>query len=149
MLVVPVSFVARRQDLRARLRAAADTLPARLSDQEFWQLSGTRPRTTATPIGQPAVERNLVSNRDPDLLVRCEARRRIWASGRAGLHLHRRAKPKMVHHRHPSRQSAHAVDGKALFELSADRADFMSRLFAKKRPAGLTPQTSADLQQAY
>ena len=27
---------------------------------------------------------------------------------------------------------------KALFELSADRAEFVSRLFTKKRPAGLT-----------
>jgi hypothetical protein len=32
---------------------------------------------------------------------------------------------------------------KALFELSADRAEFVSRLFSKKRPAGLTAQSSA------
>ena len=31
---------------------------------------------------------------------------------------------------------------KALFELSADRADFVSRLFSRERPAGLGPKTS-------
>src|SRR5688572_8701106 len=32
---------------------------------------------------------------------------------------------------------------KALFELSKDRADFVSRLFSRKRPEGLTTQSSA------
>ena len=31
---------------------------------------------------------------------------------------------------------------KALFELSADRVDFVSRLFARKRPEGLTSSSS-------
>ena len=39
---------------------------------------------------------------------------------------------------------------KALFELSADRADFVSRLFSMKRPSGLTRTSSAqDLVEAY
>jgi hypothetical protein len=39
---------------------------------------------------------------------------------------------------------------KALFELSADRAEFVSRLFSKKRPSGLTAQSSAqDIFAAY
>jgi hypothetical protein len=33
---------------------------------------------------------------------------------------------------------------KALFELSEDRVDFVSRLFSRKRPAGLTKQSSID-----
>jgi len=33
---------------------------------------------------------------------------------------------------------------KALFELSKDRVDFVSRLFSRKRPEGLTAQSSAD-----
>jgi hypothetical protein len=33
---------------------------------------------------------------------------------------------------------------KALFELSADRADFLSRLWSRERPAGLTAQSSPD-----
>src|SRR6185436_6398232 len=32
---------------------------------------------------------------------------------------------------------------KALFEISTDRADFISRLFSRKRPAGLTVTSSA------
>lgn len=39
---------------------------------------------------------------------------------------------------------------KALFELSRDRADFVSRLFAKKRPEGLTARaTASDILHAY
>jgi hypothetical protein len=33
---------------------------------------------------------------------------------------------------------------KALFELSEDRADFVSRLFSRKRPSGLTTESTAD-----
>ncbi len=39
---------------------------------------------------------------------------------------------------------------KALFELSTDRADFVSRLFSRKRPAGLRPaSTAAEMFSAY
>ena len=39
---------------------------------------------------------------------------------------------------------------KALFELSKDRADFVSKLFAKKRPAGLsTSSTALEIFNAY
>jgi hypothetical protein len=39
---------------------------------------------------------------------------------------------------------------KALFELSADRADFVSRLFSRERPTGLRPNTPVqDLFRAY
>src|SRR6266550_874810 len=33
---------------------------------------------------------------------------------------------------------------KAIFEMSADRAEFVSRLFSLKRPAGLSEQSTAD-----
>ena len=39
---------------------------------------------------------------------------------------------------------------KALLEMSADRADFLSRLFSRKRPAGLsTTSTAAQIFSAY
>ncbi len=39
---------------------------------------------------------------------------------------------------------------KALFELSADRAEFVSRLFTKKRPEGLTAKsTGSELINAF
>src|SRR5437867_10720910 len=39
---------------------------------------------------------------------------------------------------------------KALFELSKDRAEFVSRLFSRKRPAGLTAKsTASDIFNAY
>ena len=34
---------------------------------------------------------------------------------------------------------------KALIEMAADRAEFLSRLFSRKRPAGLGPETTVDL----
>jgi hypothetical protein len=39
---------------------------------------------------------------------------------------------------------------KALFEMSTDRADFVSRLFSRKRPDGLTPASNVrEIFQAY
>src|SRR5262249_54722247 len=39
---------------------------------------------------------------------------------------------------------------KALFEMSADRADFVGRLFTKKRPEGLTAKSTAEeIMTAY
>src|SRR5215467_14730680 len=39
---------------------------------------------------------------------------------------------------------------KALFETSANRADFVAHLFSRNRPAGLTPRsTAAELMTAY
>jgi hypothetical protein len=38
--------------------------------------------------------------------------------------------------------TGHAPD-KALMELSADRAEFLSRLFSRERPVGLTATASA------
>src|SRR5215469_1153706 len=39
---------------------------------------------------------------------------------------------------------------KAIFEMSADRADFISRLFSRQRPAGLTEKSTVDeLFNAY
>ena len=50
-------------------------------------------------------------------------------------------KPKMVFITDIRRGNLHMhLMYKALFELSADRADFVSRLFTKKRPAGLTDE---------
>ena len=65
---------------------------------------------------------------------------------RAELHLHRRRAPAR------SRSSSTCAAAisistspyKALFEMSADRAEFVSRLFSRARPAGLSPASTAN-----
>jgi hypothetical protein len=60
-------------------------------------------------------------------------------------------KPKMVFITDIRRGNLHTqLMYKAIFELSADRAEFMSRLFTKPRPAGLGPKsTGAEIINAY
>jgi hypothetical protein len=149
-----VSFVALGAGAFApRLRAAADTLPARLSDQEFWQLSNSLSEDNGYFRSD-----NLLSNEIwfqtviPDLLSRTKPGGVYLGVGPEQNFTYIAAlKPKMVFITDIRRGNLHTqLMYKALFELSADRAEFMSRLFAKKRPAGLTPEASAhDLQQAY
>ncbi len=60
-------------------------------------------------------------------------------------------KPKMVFITDIRRGNLHTqLMYKALFEMSADRADFYGRLFTKKRPEGLTAKsTASELVNAY
>jgi hypothetical protein len=133
--------------------ALADSLPARLSDQEFWQLS----KSFSEDNGFFRSD-NLVSNEQwfqtviPDLLGRTRPGGVYLGVGPEQNFTYIAAlKPKMVFITDIRRGNLHThLMYKALFELSTDRADFMARLFSKKRPAGLDAKTSAhDLQQAY
>ena len=125
---------------------AAEKLPLKLTNQEFWKL--------ATDFSEPDGtfhSENLVSN---------EARFQYVLPM-----LTERAKPGRAYMGVGSEQNftyiaalrpsiAFIVDirrgnldlhllYKALFELSTDRADFVSRLFSKARPAGLGPASTA------
>ena len=63
---------------------------------------------------------------------------------RAELQLHRPAPAgDGVHRRHQSRNRGVHLLYKALFESAGDRAEFVSRLFSRRRPDGLGPETSA------
>src|SRR5262245_31808622 len=128
-------------------------LPARLGDQEFWKLVSE----TSEPNGTFRSD-NLLSNEVrfqyviPDLIKTARPGLAYLGVGpeqnftyiaairpgiafivdirRGNLHLH--------------------LLYKALFELSADRADFVSRLFSRKRPDGLRARSSvADIFAAY
>src|SRR4029079_8383994 len=136
-----------------RLRAAADTLPARLSDQEFWQLSGAMSEDNGYFRSD-----NLLSNEIwyqtviPDLLARTKPGGVYLGVGPEQNFTYIAAlKPKIVFITDIRRGNMHTqLMYKALFDLAADRADFMSLLFTKKRPAGLTTQSSAgEIQQAF
>ncbi len=136
-----------------RFSAAVGELPARLSDAEFWRIV----ETFSEPSGSFNSD-NLVSNEDTFQSVIPELTRTVRPGGvyvgvgpdqnftyivaldpglsfigdirRGNLHLH--------------------LMYKALVELSADRAEFLSRLFSRPRPANLGRASSLDeLFKAY
>jgi len=133
--------------------AGAGSLPQQLGAREFWELS----TSLSEPDGYFRSD-NLVSNEIwmqhviPDLL-------KATRPGRVYLGVGPEQNFTYVAATRPS--IAFIVDVrrgnlylhlmyKALFELSADRAEFVSRLFAKKRPAGLsTTSTALEIFNAY
>jgi hypothetical protein len=132
---------------------AADTLPARLTDQEFWKLS----QDFSEPNGSFASD-NLVSNEIylqwvvPELLTRARQGGVYLGVGPEQNFTYIAAlKPKMVFITDVRRGNLHMhLLYKALFELTDNRADFVEMLFNKKRPAGLTAKsTSTEIANAF
>jgi len=132
---------------------AADTLPAQYTDAEFWRMV-----TDFSESGGDYQYENFVSNEISYQEVLPE--------------LSRLAKPGGVYFGVASEQNFTYIDVvrpkvafifdvrrqntllllmyKALFEMADNRADFVSLLFSRKRPAGLGTNSSADaLFQAY
>ena len=135
------------------VRAAADTLPARLSDEELWKLS----QDLSEPDGYFRSD-NLLSNElwlqwvIPDLLARTKPNGVYLGVGPEQNFTYISAlKPKMVFITDIRRGNLHTqLMYKALFEMSADRADFIGRLFTKPRPPGLsTKSTAREIMDAY
>src|SRR5580765_4519043 len=135
------------------MRAAADTLPQKLTDAELWKLS----EDMSEPNGFFRSD-NLLSNELYYPYVMADLQQRV---GTASVYLGvgpeqnfnyiALLKPKMVFITDIRRGNMHTqLMYKALFELSTDRADFVGRLFTKKRPDGLTAKsTASDIIQAY
>jgi hypothetical protein len=127
------------------------TLPNALTDEQFWRLS----TGFSEPGGAFAHSDNLVSNETHFV----HAVRMLGTMG--GIYIGvgpeqnfsyiARLRPAMafiIDIRQENRR-LHLMY-KALFDLSADRADFVSRLFSRERPAGLGPKTSVqDLFAKY
>jgi hypothetical protein len=133
--------------------AARSTLPDRLSDAEFWDLS----QGLSEPGGSFRSD-NLLSNEVylqyviPDLLATNHPGRVYMGVGPEQNFTYISAlKPSMVFIVDIRRGNLDLhLMYKALFDLSADRADFLSKLFSRKRPEGLTKTSSVnDLFQAY
>ena len=131
--------------------SATGSLPARLSDAEFWKLVGD----ISEPGGCFSMADNFVSNeRDIGTIAGT-----IRAGGPTGgvymgvgpeqnFTYIAAVRPRMVFIVDIRRQAVvHHLMYKAIFELSADRADFVSLLFAKPRPAGL--DTASTIQQIW
>jgi hypothetical protein len=128
------------------VQSAPETLPARLSDQEFWRI--------ITDFSEPNGffrSDNLLSNElwfqyvIPDLLKTAKTGRVYLGVGPEQNFTYIVAmKPKMVFIFDIRRGNLELqLLYKALFELSADRADFVSRLFSRPRPEGLGPDSTA------
>jgi hypothetical protein len=131
----------------------AGTLPSQFTDAEFWQLV-TR---FSEPDGYFDSD-NLVSNEDGFQAVVPELSAMVRPGGvylgvgpdqNFTYILASRAKAAFITDVRRGNLQVHLLY-KALFELSTDRADFLARLFGRRRPAGLTASTSAaDLLSAY
>ena len=133
--------------------AAADTLPAGLTDEEFWQLS----QDLSEPNGYFRSD-NLLSNELyypeilPPLLRQAKTGGVYLGVGpEQNFNYIVALRPKMVFITDVRRGNMHTqLMYKALFEMSSDRADFFGRLFTKKRPEGLTgASTAGDIVARY
>ena len=134
-------------------RAQSSSLPASLTDQEFWDLSNQ----LSEPNGYFRSD-NLLSNEMgfqwviPQLLSQTKPGGVYLGVGPEQNFTYIAAlKPKMVFFTDIRRGNLWTqLMYKALFELSADRAEFVGRLFTKPRPAGLTTQsTGKDIMDKY
>jgi hypothetical protein len=128
------------------VRPAAESLSARITDQEFWRLVSD----FSEPNGFFRSD-NLLSNElwfqyvIPDLTKTAKAGRVYLGVGPEQNFTYIVAlKPKMVFIFDIRRGNLDLqLMYKALFELSTDRADFVSRLFSRPRPDGLGPSSNA------
>ena len=135
------------------IRAAPAALPERLADREFWQMTSD----FSEPNGDFQVD-NLLSNEIsfqnviPDLTWIAKPRRAYMGVGPEQNFTYIAAlKPRIAFIVDIRRGNLNLhLMYKALFELSADRAGFVSRLFSKARPGGLGPRsTAAEIFAAY
>jgi hypothetical protein len=128
------------------VQPAAETLSPRLTDQEFWRLISD----FSEPNGFFRSD-NLLSNElwfqyvVPDLTKTAKSGRVYLGVGPEQNFTYIVAlKPRMVFIFDIRRGNLDLqLMYKALFELSADRAEFVSRLFSRPRPEGIGPNSSA------
>ena len=131
----------------------APALPAELSDEDFWQLIVD----VSEPDGHFEDE-NFVSNETGYQRVMQRLQEAVQPGGvyigvgpEQNFSYIAALRPKMAFVVDIRRQNMiEHLMYKALFELSADRADFLSRLFSRPRPASLDRHSNvADLFQAF
>src|SRR5215475_9591514 len=126
---------------------AADTLPTQLSDQEFWKLSSEFSETDGSFRSD-----NLLSNESyfqyviPQLNEIARSGQVYMGVGPEQNFTYIAAlKPKMVFIVDIRRGNLDLqLMYKALFEMSKNQAEFVSRLFAKKQPDGIGPNSTVE-----
>jgi hypothetical protein len=130
---------------------AAATLPARLSDAEFWKLQAD----ISEPGGYFQIQDNYTSNEiEVGQLVTALGERKLSGGVYLGVGPEQNfsyiaaIRPAMAFVIDIRRQAVmQHLMFKAMFELSKDRADFISLLFAKPRPKDLDP--AAPIQKIW
>ena len=138
--------------------AAADTLPTSLSDKEFWSLIEEVSEPDGYFRSNSGSTDNLLSNETELSIVATSIAARPKGSG---VYLGVGPEQNFTYVAAMRPRIAFIVDirrgnmllhllYKALFETSTGRADFVARLFNRRRPAGLTARsTAAELMSAY
>jgi hypothetical protein len=140
-------------DAQTQAPVRTATLPGRLTDQEFWRLISASSESNGSFRSD-----NLLSNEIrfqyviPDLIAAAKPGRAFIGVGPEQNFTYiaaiRPAMAFIVDIRRGNLQ-LHLMY-KALFELSADRAEFVARLFARRRPAGLrADSTVAEIFAAF
>src|SRR5579871_5283963 len=142
----------------AALAPARDSLPATLTGREFWTLTQQLSEPDGYFVSQSGSPDNLLSN---ELTVSTVAAALAARARAGGVYLGvgpeqnftyiAAARPRMAFITDIRRGNLdlHLVY-KAVFELSANRAEFIGRLFSRRVPAGLAPDASAaQLMSAY
>jgi len=128
------------------LRVAADSLPAQLTDQEFWKLSSDFSEADGFFRSDNLLSNEIWMQRViPELLSNIKSPSVYMGVGpEQNFTYITSLKPKMVFIVDVRRGNLDLqLTYKALFELSNDRVDFVGRLFSKKRPEGLDRNSSA------
>ena len=126
---------------------AAETIPTQLSDQEFWKLSSEFSEVDGTFRSD-----NLLSNESyfqyviPQLNATLKSGNVYMGVGPEQNFTYIAAlKPKMVFIVDIRRGNLDLqLMYKALFEMSKNRAEFVSRLFSKKQPEGIGPNSTVE-----
>jgi hypothetical protein len=134
------------------------TLPASLSDREFWEIIERISEPDGFFRSNSGSTDNLLSNETTVSALAAELSQRVKPSGvylgvgpEQNFSFIAAIRPRMAFITDIRRGNLHLhLMYKALFELSATRADFVARLFTRKRPAGLTDKsTAAQVMAAY
>lgn len=127
--------------------AAAETLPSRLTDSEFWQLINDVSERNGSFRSDNLLSNELWMQAVIPELTRTSRTGRVYmgVGPEQNFTYIAALKPKMafiVDVRHGN-LDLHLMY-KALFELSADRIEFVSRLFSRARPHGVDKKSSVD-----
>jgi hypothetical protein len=128
-----------------------DSLPASLTDVEFWSLTGRLSETDGFFRSNSGSTDNLLSNEDTVSTVAAALASRVKPGG---VYLGVGPEQNFTYIAAMQPRLAFITDirrgnlqlhllYKALFELSANRADFVCRLFTRTRPPGLSTSSSA------
>jgi hypothetical protein len=134
-------------------RAGSADIPARLADQEFWKLTSDLSEPDGTFRSDNVLSNEMVFARlVPELVKNVKPGGVYLGVGPEQNFTYIEAlKSRLAFITDIRRANLHLLlVYKALFELSADRAEFLSRLFVKARPAGLSKSsTIQQLTDAY